>query len=73
VARIRTYHVFGFADFAVAVGTGLTFTLLPDPKMPAVAHLPFAVPHLTGSAMLRRATGLQEAARQPMSRDLGAV
>lgn len=37
------FHLFGFADFIVAVGTGLTFTLLNDPRMAPIAQLPLAL------------------------------
>jgi hypothetical protein len=36
-------HLFGFADFVVAVGTGLTLTLLHDPRMGAIRDLPLAL------------------------------
>lgn len=41
-------HRFGFADFVVAVGTGLTFTLLLDPRMAPIAELPLALIPLFG-------------------------
>jgi hypothetical protein len=41
-------HRFGFADFVVAVGTGLTFTLLLDPRMAPIAALPLALIPLFG-------------------------
>jgi len=41
-------HRFGFADFVVAVGTGLAHTLLLDPRMAAVAALPLALIPLFG-------------------------
>ncbi len=41
-------HRFGFADFLVAVGTGLTFTLLMDPGMAPIAALPLALIPLFG-------------------------
>lgn len=44
----RRFHAFGFADFVVAVGTGLTFTLLLDPRMNAIAALPLALIPLFG-------------------------
>lgn len=67
--RYRSFHIFGFADFVVAVGTGLTYTLLLDPRMAPIATLPLAlVPlfgvgisgatHLIAFDMLRRGTGL---------------
>lgn len=66
--RYRSFHLFGFADFVVAVGAGLTFTLLQDPRMAPVAVLPLAlVPlfgvgisgasHLMAFDMLRRRVG----------------
>jgi hypothetical protein len=36
------FHSFGFADFVVAVGTGLAFTLMQDPRMQLLATLPMA-------------------------------
>ena len=33
LADFERMHRFGFADFVIAVGTGLTFTLLLDPRM----------------------------------------
>lgn len=44
----RRFHAFGFADFVVAVGTGLTFTLLGDPRMETIAVLPMALIPLFG-------------------------
>lgn len=44
----RGFHLFGFADFVVAVGTGLMFTLLEDPRMAAIAVLPMALIPLFG-------------------------
>jgi hypothetical protein len=65
----RSFHIFGFADFVVAVGTGLTYTLLLDPRMAPIALLPLAlVPlfgvgisgatHLMAFDMLRRNGGM---------------
>jgi hypothetical protein len=42
------FHRFGFADFVVAVGTGLAFTLLQDPRMAVIAELPLALIPLFG-------------------------
>jgi hypothetical protein len=69
--RYLSFHIFGFADFVVAVGTGLTFTLLQDPRMALIATLPMAliplwgvgisgVTHLIAFDMLRRGTGGSE-------------
>lgn len=41
-------HLFGFADFLVAVGTGLAFTLLHDPRMGPIRDLPMALIPLFG-------------------------
>jgi hypothetical protein len=41
-------HSFGFFDFVVAVGTGLTFTLLQDSRMALVTILPMALIPLLG-------------------------
>lgn len=46
--RIRAIHRFGFADFIVAVSTGLTFTLLNDPRMALLTTLPMALIPLFG-------------------------
>lgn len=67
-AGYRAFHRFGFADFVVAVGTGLTFTLLQDPRMAPIAVLPMALiplfgvglsgaTHLMAFDMLRRGAG----------------
>lgn len=64
----RAFHRLGFADFVVAVGTGLTFTLLMDPRMAPIATIPLAfVPlfgvgisgasHLIAFDMLHRGVG----------------
>jgi hypothetical protein len=46
--RLLRIHVFGFTDFVVAVGTGLTFTLLGDPRMALLTTLPMALIPLFG-------------------------
>ncbi len=46
--RLRRIHVFGFTDFVVAVGTGLTFTLIGDPRMGLLTTLPMALIPLFG-------------------------
>jgi hypothetical protein len=48
MAALRRFHAFGFADFVVAVGTGLSFTLLQDPRMIALTTLPMALIPLFG-------------------------
>lgn len=47
-SRLRRVHLFGFADFITAVGTGLTFTLLGDPLMATLTTLPMALIPLFG-------------------------
>lgn len=74
--RTLSFHLFGFADFVVAVGSGLTFTLLQDPRMALIAVLPMAliplwgvgisgVTHLIAFDMLRRGTGRSETSSHP--------
>jgi len=46
--RLRRIHVFGLIDFVVAVGTGLTFTLIGDPRMALLTTLPMALIPLFG-------------------------
>lgn len=41
--RYLVFHLFGFADFVVAVGTGLTLFLLSDTRMAAIGTLPMAL------------------------------
>lgn len=45
---LRRIHLFGFADFITAVGTGLTLTLIGDPRMAALTTLPLALIPLFG-------------------------
>jgi len=47
-SRYLAFHLFGFADFVVAVGTGLSFFLLKDPRMAAIQTLPMALIPLYG-------------------------
>ena len=67
--RYIAFHLFGFADFVVAVGTGLTLTLLADPKMDGIRTLPMALiplfgvgisgaSHLMAFDLLRRRKGM---------------
>lgn len=44
-------HLFGLADFIVAVGTGVTLTLLADPLMGAVQRFPLALIPFFGVAL----------------------
>jgi hypothetical protein len=79
-AAYRAFHRFGFADFVAAVGAGLTFTLLQDPRMAPIAALPMSLiplfgvgisgaTHLMAFDMLRRGVGLaQEAHQAPQTR-----
>jgi hypothetical protein len=46
--QLRRIHLFGFADFISAVGTGLTFTLLGNPLMATLTTLPMALIPLFG-------------------------
>ena len=48
LALYRRIHRFGFSDFVVAVGTGLTLTLLQDPRMSLLTTLPMALIPLFG-------------------------
>lgn len=50
-ARVRAYtafHVFSFGDFVLAVGTGVTFSLLGDPLMSTLLGTPMALIPLWG-------------------------
>jgi hypothetical protein len=50
-SRARAYlvfHLFSFGDFVVAVGTGLTFTVLGDPLMRTLLDTPMALIPLWG-------------------------
>jgi len=42
-ARYLAFHLFGFADFVIAVGTGLALFLLNDTRMAAIGTLPMAL------------------------------
>lgn len=75
-AAYLRFHLFGFADFVVAVGTGLTFTLLQDPKMATIAVLPLVLiplfgvgisgaTHLIAFDQLRRSRRLPSSAMPP--------
>ena len=69
--RYLAFHIFGFADFVVAVGTGLTFFLLNDPRMSGIQTLPMALipfygvgisgaSHIMAFDLLRRRLGTDE-------------
>ncbi len=47
-AKYWAFHTIGFADFLLAVGTGIALTLLGDPKMAAIAELPLVLIPLFG-------------------------
>jgi hypothetical protein len=68
--RYLAFHIFGFADFVVAVGTGLTLFLLNDPRMSAIQTLPMALiplygvgisgaSHIMAFDLLRRRSGIE--------------
>jgi hypothetical protein len=72
VRRTLAFHIFGLADSMVAVGTGLTLTLLQDPRMAPITVLPMALiplwrvgisgaTHIIAFDMLRRGTGFANA------------
>jgi hypothetical protein len=71
--RYLVFHLFGFADFVVAVGTGLTLFLLNDTRMTGIQTLPMALipfygvgisgaSHIMAFDLLRRHTGLRRTA-----------
>jgi len=68
--RYLVFHIFGFADLVVAVGTGLSFSLLNDPRMSAIQTLPMALiplygvgisgaSHIMAFDLLRRRSGIK--------------
>lgn len=68
--RYLGFHLIGFADLVVAVGTGLASSLLGDPRMALIASLPLALiplfgvgitgaSHLVALDMLRRGIGVE--------------
>jgi hypothetical protein len=71
--RYLVFHLFGFADFVVAVGTGLTLFLLNDTRMTGIQTLPMALipfygvgisgaSHIMAFDLLRRHAGLRRPA-----------
>lgn len=48
LAKYWVFHIFGMLDFIVAVGTGLTFTLLEVPLMKNLVELPIVLIPLYG-------------------------
>jgi hypothetical protein len=72
--RYLVFHLFGFADFVVAVGTGLTLFLLNDPRMASIQTLPMALiplygvgisgaSHIMAFDLLRRHVGIEPKAK----------
>ncbi len=68
--RYLLFHIVGFADFVVAVGTGLAMFLLHDTRMAGIQTLPMAlIPlygvgisganHIMAFDLLRRRVGMQ--------------
>jgi hypothetical protein len=69
-SRYFIFHIVGFADFVVAVGTGLTLFLLNDSRMAAIQTLPMALiplygvgisgaSHIMAFNLLRRGSGIK--------------
>jgi len=70
-SRYWAMHLFGMADFLLAVGTGLYFTLVASAEMDAIRELPLALiplfgvalsgaSHLIAFDLLRRGRGLPD-------------
>jgi len=68
--RYLAFHLFGFTDFVVAVGTGVVFFLLKDPRMSSIQTLPMALiilygvgisgaSHIMAFDLLRRHSGTE--------------
>jgi hypothetical protein len=68
--RYLAFHLFGFTDFVVAVGTGVIFFLLKDPRMSSIQTLPMALiilygvgisgaSHIMAFDLLRRRSGTE--------------
>ena len=77
--RYLVFHICGFADFVIAVGTGLTMFLLNDPRMAGVHTLPMALipfygvgisgaSHLMAFDLLRRRVGIDQDANVSVAR-----
>jgi hypothetical protein len=69
--RYLAFHLYGLADLALALGTGMTLTLHSDPRMDGILTLPMALiplyavgilgaTHLMAFDLLRRGVGMQE-------------
>jgi hypothetical protein len=70
--RYFAFHLYGLADLALALGTGMTLTLHGDPRMAGILTLPMALiplyavgilgaTHLMAFDLLRRDVGMREA------------
>jgi hypothetical protein len=70
--RYLVFHLFGFADFIVAVATGLAYFVFNDPRMSGIQTLPMALipfygvgisgaSHIMAFDLLRRHQGLPKA------------
>ena len=70
--RYIAFHLYGLADLALALGTGMTLTLHGDPRMAGILTLPMALiplygvgilgaTHLMAFDLLRRGVGMREA------------
>jgi lipoprotein signal peptidase len=77
--RYLVFHIFGFADFVVAVGTGLTLFLLNDPRMAGIQTLPMALiplygvgisgaSHIMAFDLLRHRVGIERLESMTLSR-----
>ena len=69
--RYLVFHIFGFADFVIAVGTGLILFLLNAPRMVGIETLPMALiplygvgisgaSHIMAFDLLRRGVGISD-------------
>ena len=73
IQKYIAFHLFGQLDFILAVGTGLTFTVLQVPLMENIATFPivliplFGVP-LTGASSIMAIDALLRQRRQIASR-----
>jgi hypothetical protein len=70
--RYLAFHLYGLADLALALATGMTLTLHGDPRMAGILTLPMALiplyavgilgaTHLMAFDLLRRGVGMREA------------
>jgi hypothetical protein len=77
--RYLAFHIFGFVDFVVAVGTGLALFLLDDSRMAGIQTLPMALipfygvgisgaSHIMAFDLLRRHEGITETAKPAASK-----